>query len=280
MERKSIFKPCDITYDEYDKPVRFSEEFLKEIASNTIGTQLVAKHYGGKVGNVTNLTFTDGELYADISSSQSLQKFSPSFDDLTLEEHENYFLATAGRLVEVASTDKPRLDNSNGGSNMGDEITDKTNEFLAKEVDRLQKEIAKKDLAIERNKEKLDKFEDLEKEVNELREWKETNQKLLDEQKPIVEQFQKQQEAHREDLLEKVSGGNPQLKEQFESFSTENLETYLKLHTEEQPAKGVGANNAIGLNKGDTGEDDEKVKQEKELKAVESMFSEFNSEEE
>jgi len=280
MERKSIFKPCDIEYDEYDKPVRFTEEFLKEIASNTYRAQLVAQHYGGAVGDVKNLTFTDGKLVADVISNHALQKFSPSFDDLTLEEHDDYLLAIGGKLVEVASTDKPRLDNSNdGGSKMGEEGTnDKTMEFLSKEVDRLQKEIAKKDLAIERNKEKLDEYEKLEKEVGELREWKETNEKLLEEQKPIVEAYNNQQAQHREELLEKVSGGNPQLKEQFESFSTENLETYLKLHTEEQPPKGAGANNAPGLNEG--GDDgDEKTKQAEELKAVESMFSEFNTQE-
>ena len=256
MERVKIFEPCELLYPEREKPVRYTEEFLKEIASNTIGTKIVDEHYGKSIGNMTNFTFTDGGLYVDVNSSQSLQKFSPSFEDVTLEDKGDYFLATGGKIVEVASTVKPRLDNSKtGGSTMAEE-KDMTNEFLAKEVDRLQKELAKKDLAIERNKEKLENYENLEKEVGELREWKETNQKLLDEQKPIVEQYKQQQEQHREELLEKVSKGNPQLKEQFENFSTENLETYVKLHTEVQPAKGVGAENAPGLNEGDNSGDE------------------------
>lgn len=273
--RKSIFKPCDITYEQYDLPVRFTEEFLKEIASKTLSTNLVAEHYGGAIGDVNNFTFTDGELFADVNTSHSLQKFSPSFDDLTLEQKDGYFLATGGKLVEICSTDKPRLDNSNDGGTRMSEGEDKTKEFLASEIDRLQKEIAKKDLQIERNKEKLDKFDDMETELDELRNWKETNEKVIEEQKPIVEAYQKEQEAHREELLEKVSKGNPQLKEQFESFSTENLETYIKLHTEEQPPKGAGANNAPGLNEGNSTEDEARAEEEAREKAVEGMFDDL-----
>lgn len=280
MERKLIFKPCDLEYKGYEKPIRYTEEFLKEVASHTIGTRLVDSHYGKSIGNITNITFTDGGLYADVSSSKSLQKFSPSFNELILQEQDDCFLVTGGKLVEVASTNMPRLDNSqDGGSRMNEGEANKTNEFLAKEVERLNKEIAKKDLAIERNKEKLDKFEEMEKELGELREWKETNSKLLDEQKPIVEQFKKQQEEHREQLLETVSQGNPQLREQFESFSTENLEVYVKLHTEEQPARGAGAENAPGLDEGDGSDGEEGANQEEELKTVASMFSELNKEE-
>ena len=280
MVRKSIFKPCELEYKEHDLPVRFSEEFLKEIASNTPSTVLVNEHYGGVIGDITNFTFTDGELFADINSSHSLQKFSPSFDGLTLEKHDDYLLATGGRLVEVSSTDKPRLDNSDdGGTRMG-ESDDKTKEFLATEIDRLQKELAKKDLQIERNKEKLDKFDDMENEITELRTWKETNEKVIEEQKPIIEAYKKEQEQHRTDLLEKVSKGNPQLKEQFESFSTENLETYLKLHSEEQPPKGAGANNAPGLNEGDNSKDKEEAEQQARNEAVENMFGELFEKEE
>lgn len=280
MERVSLFKPCEITYPEYDKPVKYTEEFLKHIASHTLGSILVESHYGKNIGNVTNLTFTDGELFADVSSSQSLQKFSPSFSDLTLVDEGDYLVATDGKLVEVASTVKPRLDNSKeGGSTMGEETTNKTNEFLAKEVERLNKELAKKDLQEERTKEKLKKYDEMDKELQELREWKETNEKVIEEQKPIVEQFQKQQAEHREKLLETVSKGNPQLKEQFESFSTENLETYIELHTEEQPAAGVASNNAPGLNEGN-GETQEEAEQKARSEAVQGMFSDLFTKEE
>lgn len=284
MERKSIFKPCDMEYKGYDKPVRYTEEFLKELAENSLGTQLVGeKHLSASIGDVTNIMFTDGELFADINTDKSLDDlmYSPRFD-CTLVDNGDHFLATDGKLLEVSLTSNPRraiLNNTddNGGSRMV-EGEDKTKEFLANEVERLNKELAKKDLLIERNKEKLDKFEEMEKEVGELRDWKETNSKILDEQKPIVESYKKQQEEHRSNLLDKVSKGNPQLREQFESFSTENLETYIKLHTEEQPAKGVGADNAPGLDEG-KGSDSEEEKVQKDLELAKSMFTELNKEE-
>ena len=98
---------------------------------------------------------------------------------------------------------------------------------------------------------KIKGFEEKETELEELRAWKTTNEKVIEEQKPIIEKYKAQQEKHREELLETVSQGDSQLREQFESFSTENLETLVGMHVEEQPAHGVGADNAPGLNEGD-----------------------------
>ena len=275
MERVSIFKPCDIEYPQYDKPVRYTEEFLKEIASNTVGTKLVDNHYGKEIGNIANITFTDGELWADADSSKSLQKFSPSFDNLTLVDAGDYFLATDGRLVEVASTTKPRLDNS-GGSHMTDNNNDKTMEFLSKEVDRLQKENAKLEFKSKQDGEKLKKVTEMEKELEELRNWKETNEKIIEEQKPIVEAFNAQQKQAHEELLEKASRGNAEIKEQLKDCDNKTLETFINLSSQEQPAKGVGADNAPGLNEGS---DNEEAEQEERQKAVEGMFSELFEEE-
>lgn len=279
MERVSIFKPCDIEYPQYDKPVRYTEEFLKEIASNTIGCRLVEEHYGKSIGNISNITFTDGELFVYADSSESLQKFSPSFDNLTLVDEGDYFLATGGKLVEVASTVKPRLDNSKGGSEMGEEGKNKTQEFLAGEVDRLQKENAKLQLKIDSNKDKLDSVDEMEKELQELRDWKEKNSKVLEEQKPIIEQFKAEREKAHEELLEKASKGNAQIKEQLKNCDNETLETIIGIHTEEQPAKGVGADNAPGLDEG-SGENDKETQRKEEQEAVRKMFPELNNKEE
>ena len=110
MERVKIFEPCDMEYDVYDKPVRFTEEFLKELASQTIGAKLVKeKHHGEAIGNVTNITFTDGALWADVSTAEALDnlKYSPSYDSL-LVDNGDHWLATEGKLLEVALTSNPR----------------------------------------------------------------------------------------------------------------------------------------------------------------------------
>lgn len=282
MVRVSIFKPCTLEYPQLDKPVKYTEDFLKEIASSTVFSNLVDSHYGKTIGQVSNLSLTDGELFLDVPDEYKESKFSPSFEDLDLVDEGDYLLATKGVLVEVATTTVPRLDNSDeGGSEMGEEGEGSklTNEYLAKEVERLNKELAKKDLQISRNKEKLDKYDELEKEVEELRESKEANEKLLEEQKPIVENFKKFQKEEHEKLLETASQGNAELKEKYAHFSNDDLKLIIDTHVEDQPAKGAGANNAPGLNEGD-GEDSEAAEQENRQKAVEGMFSDLFTQEE
>ena len=247
-ERVKIFEPCEITYSEYDKPVKYTEDFLKQIASRTINTKIVDGHYGKTIGNMTNFTFTDGALFVDANSSQSLQKFSPSFDNLTLVDEGDYFVATGGTIVEVASTVKPRLDNSeNGGSNMSEE----TIKVLNQQVKDLNKQLAIAENKNKANEEKLAKFDEMEKELSKLRETNEANSKLLEEQKPIIDKFNEMEEKRHEELLDVVSRGNPELKEAYKDFKTDDLQTIANTYIEDQPPKGVGADNAPGLNEGD-----------------------------
>lgn len=253
MKRVSIFKPCELEYPQHDKPVKYTEEFLREIASKTNSVPIVGKHYGKTIGQMSNFTFTDGELFVDADSSKSLQKFSPSFDDVQLIDKGDYYLASGGYLVEVASTVKPRLDNSkNGGSSMSEENNDnETIKILNNQVKDLNKQLAVAENRNKANEEKLKGYDELEKEVAELRSWKETNSKIIEEQKPIIEEFKKVQEAKKEELLEKVSNGNAEIKAKFQNFSLEDLETVAGTQIHEQPAKGIGSNNAIGLDEGD-----------------------------
>ena len=287
MERVKIFEPCDMEYDVYDKPVRFTEEFLKELAAHSIGAKLVKEeHLGEAIGNVTNLTFTDGALWADISTKEALDnlKYSPSYDS-TLVDNGDHWLATDGKLLEVALTSNPRkaiLNNTAdiGGSQMseGNNSNDGTIEFFQKEVKRLQQENNKLEFKAKQYEEKLGKVEEYEKELEELRAWKETNEKVIAEQKPIIEQYKADKEKQHEELLEKASQGNPEVKEQLKNCDNETLETIINLHTTEQPPQGVGAGNAPGLNEGDGGESEEE-KIQKDLELAKSMFSELNKEE-
>ena len=279
MKRVSIFKPCELTYEKHDKPVKYTEEFLKEIASNTTNAPIVGKHYGKTIGTMSNFTFTDGELYADADSSKSLKKFSPSFENTTLIDKGDYYLATGGYLVEVASTVAPRLDNSKGGSEMADDNDNETIKILNGQIKDLNKQLAVAENKNKANEDKLKAYDELEKEVKELREWKETNSKLLDEQKPIIEEFQKAQEVKKEDLLEKISNGNAELKSKFQNFSVDDLETIVNAQIHEQPAKGVGASNAEGLDEGD-GSTDEEAERQARNDAVEGMFDDLFTKEE
>ena len=286
MVRVSLFKPCDMEYDAYDKPIHYSEEFLKELASNSTGCKLVSEeHYSESIGEVSNLTFNDGELFGDVITEHSTDNlsYSPSYDCKLIDKGE-YWLASNGKLLEVAMTSNPRqaiLNNTadEGGSNMGENTNDTTIQILNDQVKDLNKQLAIANNKLEANKEKLKAYDELVKERDELKEWKETNEKLIEEQKPIIEEYNKAQTAKKEELLEKISNGNSEIKAKLENMNVADLETIAGLESHDVDPKGIGANNAQGLNKGD-GSNDKKAEQKARAEAVEGMFGDLFTKEE
>ena len=124
VRRVKLFEPCYMEYDVYDKPVRYTEQFLSELASKVNKTNLVQEeHLSEKIGDVTNFTFINGALYADVATEKALDNlgYSP-YINCSLQEEEDYWLAIKPTgFTDVALTSKPRkpvsLPNTKGGSN-------------------------------------------------------------------------------------------------------------------------------------------------------------------
>lgn len=282
--RVKIFEPCYKEYGGLDKPVYYSEDFLRKLASQINKTNLVEeKHFGEVVGDVSNLTFTDGALYADVNSDKALDdlKYSPYIDCSTVDKGDYWLAEDVNGLIDVAVTGNPRpsvkLPNTKGGSNMGEENDNETIKILNKQVKDLNKDLVVAQNKNKANEDKLKQFDEMEKELKELREWKETNSKLIEEQKPIIEKYNQYRDSQKEELLNKLSDGNEEIKAKLKDKSLEDLqmqEELLGLHHHDQPAKGVGANHAQGLNEG-SGEDDEEAERTARNEAVENMFDDL-----
>lgn len=282
--RVKIFEPCYKEYEGLDKPVYYSEDFLRKLASQINKTNLVEEeHFGKVVGDVSNLTFTDGALYADVNTDKALDnlKYSPYIDCSTVDKGDYWLAEDVNGLIDVAITGNPRpsvkLPNTKGGSNMGEENDNETIKILNKQVKDLNKDLVVAQNKNKANEDKLKQFDEMEKELKELREWKETNSKLIEEQKPIIEKFNQYRDSQKEELLNKLSDGNEEIKAKLQDKSLEDLqmqEELLGLHHHDQPAKGVGANHAQGLNEG-SGEDDEEAERTARNEAVESMFGDL-----
>lgn len=278
---KKLFEPCYMEYKAIDKPVQYTEEFLQELASMVNETTLVEdKHLGENIGTVSNFTVIDGALFGNVSSEKALDnlKYSP-YIDCSLEDKGEFYLAIDPTgLKDVALTSNPRkpvqLPNT-GGSNMSDNETIK---ILNGQVKDLNKELAIANNKLEANKDKLSKIEEMETELEELRQWKFDNEKLIEEQKPIIEAYKKDQETKRSDLVKKLSKGNEEVAKKIKDVDLETLELWDSLEVQEQPPKGVGAHNAQGLNEGD-GETDEEKEQTARKEAVEGMFDDLFKEE-
>ena len=286
VRRVKLFEPCYMEYDVYDKPVRYTEQFLSELASKANKTNLVQEeHYSEKIGDVTNFTFIDGVLYGDVATEKALDNlgYSP-YINCSLQEEEDYWLAVKPTgFTDVALTSKPRkpvqLPNTKGGSKMSDEKNDNEMiKILNGQVKDLNKELAIANNKLKTYEEKNKQFDELEKELKDLRKWKEDNEKIIEEQKPIIEAYKKDQETKRSELIEKLSNGNEEIKAQMKDKDLETLEFIDGLQSHEEPPQGIAAHNAQGLNEGD-GSTDEQAEQEKRQKAVEGMFDDLFKEE-
>lgn len=290
MERVKLFEPCYMEYKEWDKPIKYSDEFLSELASKVNKTSLVfEEHLSESIGEVSNFTFTDGALYGDVFTDKALDdlKFSP-YINCSLQDEGDFWLAIKPEgFTDVALTSKPRIPvslpntTSVGGSSMvNDEKNDnETIKILNNQVKDLNKQLAIAENKNKANEEKLAKFDDMEKELKELKTWKETNEKVIEEQKPIIDAYKKDLETKKSDLVEKLSNGNEEIKAKLQDMSLDSLEIMDNLQSHEQPPQGISANNAQGLNEGD-GSNDEEAEQEKRQKAVEGMFSDLFEKEE
>ena len=217
--RVKIFEPCYKEYEGLDKPVYYSEDFLRKLASQINKTNLVEEeHFGKVVGDVSNLTFTDGALYADVMTDKALDdlKYSPYIDCSTVDKGDYWLAEDVNGLIDVAVTGNPRpsvkLPNTKGGSNMGEENDNETIKILNKQVKDLNKDLVVAQNKNKANEDKLKQFDEMEKELKELREWKETNSKLIEEQKPIIEKYNQYRDSQKEELLNKLSDGNEEIK--------------------------------------------------------------------
>lgn len=285
MKREKLFEPCYMEYKEFDKPVYYSEEFLKELASKVLSTKLVSeKHLTESIGSVSNFTFTDGALYGDVDTEEALDnlKYSPYIDCSLVDKGEHWLAVKPTGLEDICLTSNPRpvklMNTDDGGSNMSESNSDnETIKILNNQVKDLNKQLAIAENKAKANEEKLKKFNDMEKELEELRKSNETNSQLLEEQKPIIEKYNDYQEKTRGELLDKISNGNEEVKAKLKDMSLDDLEKHvelLNLHHHDQPAKGVGAENAPGYEEG-SGETDEEAEQAARNEAVERMFGDL-----
>ena len=280
-ERVKIFEPCYMEYEQLEKPVKYTEEFLKELASRVNKTDLVYENHNGEViGEVTNFTVIDGVLYGDVTSDKPLDNlsYSPYIDCSTIDDGNFWIADKVNGMIDIALTTNPRkpfkLPNT-GGSQMSEANTDnETIKILNKQVQELNKKLAVAENKNKANEDKLNKFTEMEKELTELREWKETNQKTLEEQKPIIEAYNKQLSKRKEELLNKISNNNEEIKAKLQNESLETLENIDSLYAHEQPPVGISTNNAQGLNEGD-GSNDEETEQTARKEAVENMFGDL-----
>ena len=255
-DKKTIFKTGEITYDKewyiksglVMKPVVYTESFLKEIASNTVGSSLELTHGNSTidvVGHINNLDFIDGELVGNISTNEKLEDmgFSPEFSANFIDKGDKYE-AIDGKLLKTILTDSPRshiLCNSvEGGSNMVNEELVTT---LNNQIKDLNKQLAQKEATIEANKKKLQEYDKLAERITELETENNGFKAQIDGLKPKADAYAKIEDDMKADALTRAFGEDEEAKNKFKDFPLEQIEELAKHRETYKPANGVGANN-------------------------------------
>ena len=256
-----IFHVGAFEYHDYGiaKPVMYTEEMLKEIASSTDKINLRMEHDGETIGELSNFVFKDGGLYADVPKGLDISGFgiSPTFD-ITYTENENYLIPVDFKLLDAGLVDNPRTGifyNSikpvHGDDNMADEkileSLNKANADLAKlrqENDDLKKKQA----------ELLDtasKLEELQKSADESQTRLEELEKLKAELEPRANKYLEFENKRKEELIKSIAGEDEETRKMLETEPLEKLQFYSEKKIFTSKPRGVGENEAEGLQQGE-----------------------------
>ena len=254
-DKKTIFKTGEITYDKEwyvksgltVKPVVYTEQFLKEIASSTRGSSLELTHGNSSIdviGHINDFDFINGELVGNISTNESLDNmgFSPEFSANFIDKGDRYE-AIDGKLLKTILTDSPRshiLCNSvEGGSNMNEELIDTLNN----QIKDLNRQVAQKDATIEANKKKLEKYNELAERIDVLEKENTSYKAQIDGLTPKAEAFAKIEDDMKADALTRAFGEDEEAKSKFKDLPLDKIEELAAHRETYKPASGVGANN-------------------------------------
>lgn len=272
--RFAIFKVGELSYPDanLDKPVRYSESFLKDIACTTSSSKLTGKHGSNTgIGSLSNFIFNNGELLADVNTEESLEGmgFSPEFNCDLIDKGE-YYEAVNGLLKNTVLTDTPRssiLYNNIENKKEVNKVSDDVTNTLNNEIKKLNRELAQKDITIKNLQDKAQKYDELEGKFNKLSSENEVNVKTISELKTKAESYDKLQEARKEELLTKLCEDNSDLRDKYTGFTVEQLQTVVDTVPVSTQPNGVSPQVAEGL-----GQSDDETKPN--IEAVENFYKE------
>ena len=271
-DKKTIFKTGEITYSNEwyvkngldVKPVVYTNQFLKDIASNTIGSSLELTHGNEKhdvIGYVNDFDFIDDELLANISTNNELNGlgFSPEFSADFIDRGNSYE-AVNGVLLKTILTDNPRSqilcnsveeNNSNGGSQMSEE----TISILNKQVKDLNKELAIANNKLKTYEDKISSFDELQSQIDTLTRERDEFKVAVDKLTPNAEAYEEIVNTRKTELLDKVFGKDDTAKERWRKYSLEEIEDLAKYQSVQQLPHGVSAEVGEGIGEGNNGEE-------------------------
>lgn len=246
-----------VNYENDEKPVKFTEKFLQDIADNTDKVDITEEHSDKIIGSLSNFKYEDGVLYAEKPSDIDIsgRGLSPLFVCDYIDGG-NFFEPINYSMTSIGLTDKPRsqiLYNSVqvvGDDDVSDELRmmlDKKEETIAEqreEIGVLNKQMEELRQKVQENEATSKDFAKLQKEYDSL-------VAKSEEYKVVADKFNAQEKARKDELIKEICGDDPKGVEMFSKHSVEELEYMRDTKIITEPNKGVGADTVITDERGD-----------------------------
>ena len=259
-----IFKTGLIEYPEkhLEKPVKYEEQHLKEIASLINSTDITDTHKGNVIGKLSNFTYKDGVLYADEPDVEYEGKgLSPSFE-FGLIDKGDYYTPYDIKLLNVALTDKPKSHIFYNSIQDGDDDLDiKEKEELLNTISENQKRQRQQEQEIGILKNKNKELEEANKKNQETIKELKDKQIELDKLQKDYDSLKTKSEAYdnlindkKTNLIKKIAPeADDETLEKLNKMSLDDLKFFNEKKILNTNPKGIGSDGSPGQGKGEEG---------------------------
>ena len=259
-ERIEIWQLGLIDYDDVglDKPVKYTEEFLKAIANDTRSVDVTNEHTNEIIGSLSNFKYDDGVLYAELPQGLDItgNGLSPVFD-CDLVDMGTYYEPRNFNMTAIGLTKNPRnhiiynsIQTDYGDGKVSDEyhkMLDKKEETIAEqreEIGILKKQMEELREKNKSNEDALNDFKKLQKQFDELKEKSEVY-------RVDSERLHEQEAKAKAELIKEIVGDDEKGLEMFQKFSVEELEHMKNSKIITEPVKAVSGNSVETITDGD-----------------------------
>jgi hypothetical protein len=245
----TLFKTGLFDYSDLgiEKPVKFTLDDLKEIASRNAYSEITVEHTDEVIGTMGNFIVDGGLLKTDKPKDIDLKGMglSPLFEIDTLIDMGDYYAPKGIKMPKIGYTKTPRtqiLYNSvsNGEGNVMVDDTElrkalKRNEELQQEIGVYKSQIDQLKRSNKKYKKEIDEFQESDSSIAKL---KEENEAL----KIKANALDTYIAGEKAELINDLAGDNKALAEEYENVPIEHLRLFKKnIHGGSAP-RGVASN--------------------------------------
>lgn len=248
-----LFGPGLIDFSDHgiDKPIKFTEENLREIAAITSDVELTEEHSENIIGSLENFVFKNNLLHVKPPDDIDIKNMgiSPVFE-MDLKNMGDYFLPVNPVLSKAGLTRKPRskIFYNSIIDNIEDDNMSETMEQLIKERKEAQDEVAVLKSQLKSVGKTADEKENLEKDLKSKEKEVEDKENEIQSLKDKAEKYDKIQGEIDDKNIDKIAGNDDEFKKHLkENFSSDQIKFMAEKKIITQPPKGVGSGDAPGL---------------------------------